>query len=118
MACEDFEFSKFPYVWAGPCAVLFGDFEIFHKIPLCVVSVLWCVRTWSFQSSPSCVGCVLWRVRTLSFKVPICVSSVLWCVRTLSFKIHVSVDPVLWRVRTLSFQSSPVRGFCAVACGL
>ena len=26
------------------------------------------------------------------------------------------VDPVLWRVRTLSFQSSPVRGFCAVAC--
>ena len=52
----------------GPCAVVCGDFEIFHKVPLCVVPVLWCVRTWSFQSSPSCVGSVLWRVRTLSFQ--------------------------------------------------
>ena len=47
VACEDFEFSKFPY--------------------MCVSSVLWCVKTLSFKI-PMCVDTMLWRVRTLRFQ--------------------------------------------------
>ena len=45
----------------GPCAVVCGDFEIFHKVPLRVGPVLWCVRTWSFHSSPVCMPCAVAR---------------------------------------------------------
>ena len=69
------------------------------KVPMCVGSMLWRVRTLSFQSSTVCGPCaVVCGDFEIFHKVPMC------------------VDPVLLRVRTLSFQSFPVRGFCEVAC--
>ena len=58
VACEDFQFAKFPCV-CGLCAVVCGDFEIFHKVTLSVGFVVWCVSTWSFQRSPVCMPCAV-----------------------------------------------------------
>ena len=60
MACEDFEFLKFPY--------------------MCVSSVLWCVKTLSFLNSHVCVDPMLWRVKTLHFQSSIvCESCAVAC---------------------------------------
>ena len=58
VAREDFEFAKLPCVWTMCCGVLGLGF---FRVPLCVCTVLWCVRTWSFQSSPVCMPCAVVR---------------------------------------------------------
>ena len=79
--------------------------------------MLCCVKTLSFKV-PLCVGSILWRVRTLSFQSsPVCGPCAVVCGDFEIFhKIPLCVGPVLWCVRTWSFQSSPVCGLCAVAC--
>ena len=51
----------------GTCGVVCGNIEILHKVTLCVGPVVWCVRTWSFQSSPVCMPCAVARE---DFKFP------------------------------------------------
>ena len=82
VACEDFGIFKVPLcvgsvLWCvgtleffkvhcvygpcvvvcGPCVVVCGDFEIFQSSHVC--SMLWFVRTLSFQSSPVCGPCAV-----------------------------------------------------------
>ena len=57
------------------------DFENFHKVPLCVGTVLWCGDFENFHKVPLCVSIVLCVVEILKFfiKVPLCVGFAVWC---------------------------------------
>ena len=62
MACEDFEFSKFPCAWVLCCGV--WGLWVFKAL-LGVDSVLWCVKTLRFKVYMY-VGPVLWYFQALS----------------------------------------------------
>ena len=96
VVCGDFEnFRSSPV--CGHCAVMCGDFKNFH-FPCVGLCAVWCVGTLKILKVPWCVGSMLWCVKTLRFflKSPLCVAPLLWCVLTLRFFKEPLCGSVLW----------------------